>query len=66
MSSRLRKFSVGTFKNLGFFTWGLSCAWLFQEYVYDWAVRPTPNPPLFQTQTIEFPFVPHSRYPNPD
>lgn len=55
MFSRLRKFSVGTFKTFGFFTWGLSCAWLFQEYVYDWAVRPPSNPALSQTQTTEPP-----------
>ncbi|KAF7507817.1 hypothetical protein GJ744_010118 [Endocarpon pusillum] len=36
MSSQLRTFSVGTFKAFGFFTWGLSCAWLYREYFYDW------------------------------
>lgn len=48
MSSQLRHLTTTTLKTAGLFTWALSCAWLYQEYVYDWMVRNALPPSLPQ------------------
>ena len=39
-SPMLRSFGRGTLSTAGFFAWLISCAWLFEEYCYEWVVCP--------------------------